>query len=597
MEPIIQKKPFAFELVYEIAGEETLRNVLLTEDRPLELRATNVLIRDDETVILNPVTSVTPDNHHFLLQLRAGLLAPGTITAPGSDWKVLRQENAERKTTDIYLGWGGAAKRLEAGETLPIPLKGLFSTSEARPTLPMLLSWPEPETETGAAAPLLIEPRFPGQEGEYETEAYLILQKVQWGGRTHIPLRLDVVGPYQVLNVESQASTLVLRLTHSAPKNSQEESVVFNYVASQPTQTSFLQLELPVGTPQDRPFALGAADQLNGVTLAMPGFSPARGVTSPDGTRLTFKLTPTATLTLTPGDSRELTLTNLVTSHPSGWVDVDLSYAQVAGFRDGKLTCSLEKTPLVYGRGERSDNIGMGVHVGTEQPDARLLLKTSTAQEHGLNHTDGTATLGTRIDTKNQYTSARGGYVGTRSNHSLHFMVNDFHRATLSTEGHFGIKTTNPIAPLHVNGNVFIQEGRLGIGTTTPAAPLDVNGNVFIQEGRLGIGTTTPAAPLDVHGDLFIKGSKPFVIAEFSSNSNVVDTPYPMSQWIPCLVGFGVQCNVSISALKLYFVDVPSGTNKGCWRLAGLAQSSQATPTITNAIILFIRRELVEDKT
>lgn len=507
-----QKKPFAFELVYEIPGEETLRNVLLTENRALQLRATNILIRDDETILLNPVTSVTAETYHFLLQFKTGLLAPGTTTSPSSDWKVLRQENADLNTTDIYLGWSGAVKRLEAGETLSIPLNGLFSASGARPTLPMLLSWPEPQiaAEPGASstAPLFIEPRFPGQPGEYETEAYLILQKMQWGGRTRIPLRLDTVGPNQVLNVDNQLNTLVLRLTHSAPPGSQEENVVFNYSATQPTQSSYLQLELPVGTVTDRPFALATADQANDITLSMTGFNAASGVKSPDGTKLSFKLTPTATLTLKPGEYRELTLTKVVTGHPSGRVEVALAWVQVAGFRDGKLTCTLEKAPLIFGRAY-AENIGIG---GGATEDARLTIKTDS-NAYGLRHTNGTAILGTKVSTHPLYPNKSGGGLGTSTNHFLHFFTNNSDpQVTLNTSGHLGIGTLTPVAPLDVKGNAYIHDGSLGIGTTSPAAPLDVRGNVLIQDGNLGIGTTDPKAPLDVNGEIFIKGQKPFVI-------------------------------------------------------------------------------------
>ncbi|WP_224371856.1 hypothetical protein [Hyalangium versicolor] len=611
-----QKKPFAFELVYEIPGEETLRNVLLTEDRLLELRATNILIRDDEAIILNPVTSVAPDKFHFLLQLRTGLLAPGTITSPGSDWKVLRQENAELRTTDIYLGWSGAARRLEAGETLPIPLKGLFSASEARPSLPMLLSWPEPETEVSTTALLGIEPRFPGQPGEYETEAYLILRKVLWGGRTRVPLRLDAVGPYQVLNVDNQPSTLVLRLGHSAPPGSQEEDVVFNYSSSQPTQSSSLQLEVPVGSVANSPLALATADQANGINLAMTGFTAARGVASPDGTRVTFKLTPTATKTLKPGEFLDLTLTNVVTGHPSGRVEVDLTWAQVQGFRDGKLSYLLEKAPLIFGR-EHPESIGIG---GGTKADARVTLKTDSSDYsgYGLQHTNGTATLGTKVSTHSLYPNKSGGWMGTATNHSLHFFTNNGDpQVTLDTDGHFGIGTltpaapldvkgnayihdgslgigtTSPAAPLDVRGNAAIQNGRLGVGTSSPAAPLDVRGNAIIQNGKLGIGTTDPKAPLDVHGSIFINGVKPFDIKKFSASGPSVATNYSSDIWVPWVMSLQTNSNPSNSSSNELVWSFTKTNNH--WVLTCLVDGVGAKSI--SVTILFMRRELVNDLT
>ena len=80
--------------------------------------------------------------------------------------------------------------------------------------------------------------------------------------------------------------------------------------------------------------------------------------------------------------------------------------------------------------------------------------------------------------------------------------------------GNVGIRTDNPDATLHVDGNVYMlsnlevgtanlyvdtETTRVGVGTKTPQATLHVEGNVYASS-NIGIGTSTPQYSLDVHG-------------------------------------------------------------------------------------------------
>lgn len=60
-------------------------------------------------------------------------------------------------------------------------------------------------------------------------------------------------------------------------------------------------------------------------------------------------------------------------------------------------------------------NIG----IGTTTPSERLTIKTPTGK-YGFIHTDGLITVGSFVGG-----SGNGGYLGTKSNHPLHFFVND----------------------------------------------------------------------------------------------------------------------------------------------------------------------------
>jgi len=79
------------------------------------------------------------------------------------------------------------------------------------------------------------------------------------------------------------------------------------------------------------------------------------------------------------------------------------------------------------GQGSPPDtNVG----IGTMAPNFRLTVKTGTSS-YGLIHTDGTVSVGTFVGG-----STGGGWIGTRSNHSLSFFTNDGGAAmTLETSG------------------------------------------------------------------------------------------------------------------------------------------------------------------
>lgn len=341
------KRPFGFEVAYRIHGEAPLHNVLLTENQPMELRVANVLLRDGETIILDKIETVSVEDHHFLIQFKTGQLASATTTVEGSDWAVLRKEDATTGTTNVYLAWKSAAKRLDAGETLSIVFRGLYAQANAVQSLPMFLSWPEPaiEGDTHADSPLRIVQRIPDQGNKYETEAYVILEKRVWGGRSTIPLRLDIVGLNQVVNVGNEESALMLRVTNCAPSGSQGEDVEFKYVASV-TDRSFLRLKVPIGTIAARPFAVSTKDQANGITRALSGWTVQAGSANADSTEMHFGFVPNATVKLKPGEYLDIALSKVVTSHPSGIAHLELEYGKLPGFRDGKLTVAVEKLPM-----------------------------------------------------------------------------------------------------------------------------------------------------------------------------------------------------------------------------------------------------------
>jgi hypothetical protein len=87
------------------------------------------------------------------------------------------------------------------------------------------------------------------------------------------------------------------------------------------------------------------------------------------------------------------------------------------------------------------------VGIGTATPASKLTVATLRLG-YGVEHTDGTVRLSTYID-------ATGGWLGTVSNHKLHFYVNDgLPSMTVDTSENVGIGTAFPTTKLDVAGDV-----------------------------------------------------------------------------------------------------------------------------------------------
>ncbi|MBS1724640.1 MAG: hypothetical protein JSS66_16985 [Armatimonadetes bacterium] len=115
---------------------------------------------------------------------------------------------------------------------------------------------------------------------------------------------------------------------------------------------------------------------------------------------------------------------------------------------DGAGNGSWQVSPagMWVANGANISNTNTGnVGIGTTTPAEILTVQTPT-NRYGLLHTDGTRTLATYIGG-----GGNGGYIGTKSNHSLHLFAND----------------SGPLLTVNPNTNI-------GIGTLTPSSKLDI---------------------------------------------------------------------------------------------------------------------------
>ncbi|WP_413167903.1 tail fiber domain-containing protein [Capilliphycus salinus ALCB114379] len=184
-----------------------------------------------------------------------------------------------------------------------------------------------------------------------------------------------------------------------------------------------------------------------------------------------------------------LKISNLKTKLLSGYANLYVHYENIPGYWDGYITVPIHKGPLVY-REKTSGNNKVGcVGIGTDEPEAKLHVKSSTGVD-GLKVQGNTAIAG-----KLSITNAIQPSVGNSENNGIMFPKDPFggsgdkawiryyRRGSSGENTVFEIGTANDagdhIALIPNNGNV-------GIGTNTPTQKLTVSeGHVQIDTNRV----------------------------------------------------------------------------------------------------------------
>ncbi len=112
------------------------------------------------------------------------------------------------------------------------------------------------------------------------------------------------------------------------------------------------------------------------------------------------------------------------------------------------------------------------VGIGTNVPDRKLSIFHAG---YGFEQTDGTVRMGTYVGSGINI----GGWIGTQSNHPLHFEVNSGSpKMTLATSGNFGIGTTTPVTKLDVAGDISSSGYISCSGYLTAAGNIYSYGNI-----------------------------------------------------------------------------------------------------------------------
>jgi hypothetical protein len=129
--------------------------------------------------------------------------------------------------------------------------------------------------------------------------------------------------------------------------------------------------------------------------------------------------------------------------------------------------------PLYDLKVDNSGNVGIG-NLGISTPIEQRMTVFTSSGTYGFAHTDGTVTLSSFVD-------STGGWLGTRSNHPLHFYTNNGAAImTIGANGNIGIGTApGGVTKLIIAGNVAtfgdLSNGFAQAGSTSVCR----NGTIF----------------------------------------------------------------------------------------------------------------------
>lgn len=442
--------------------------------------------------------AASPGNYHLALRFRPGTLSAATFKQlqclEKKEWDLCLsgEGGAQAGPATVYLLYTGQNRDFAADERRTITLQHISAAPEhgARGTLVELL---------------------PNQIG-YQDDPFPItgsrvahLSVINHQGKQQIPLHLGFVGSNTILN-DGSTNSRTVRLMNTSAADTLVLTPASRLVLSFDTQAA--------GEQKD--WALGTDSQVRAIGVApLAGWSieePTQGQ-APE-----WILTPAAAIGLKPGAAIQITLQNIVTSHPSGPANLYLGYQNIPGYWDGQFICSIEKTPLIY----RGGHVGLGVvdpnkaltitHPSSETNNANVEIRGAGNHSWGVGLVmrttggiDGPAILFRSRDQKNWQvrgeTNGAGFQITEDGGDGEYGSGHGTPRLHLSAGGKLGLGTTNPQASLHVfGGQVRIDDGATGAATDAATRLHVAGGNVRIDGGKLGVGVPNPSEKLEVDG-------------------------------------------------------------------------------------------------
>jgi hypothetical protein len=179
------------------------------------------------------------------------------------------------------------------------------------------------------------------------------------------------------------------------------------------------------------------------------------------------------------------------------------------------------------------------VGIGTPNPTSKLTVAAASDDtRYGIEHTDGTVRLGTYIGPS---FGVPGGWLGTVSNHKLHFFVNDGSPSvTIDTAGSVGIGTTAPQATLHLYEPASVSqriETGGGVNAWSRTEYANANGQWIVGTSRSFNGDQfyihrlgAPAITFGIqpNGDAYLQGTMNCKVLTITGGADIAE-PFKMS--------------------------------------------------------------------
>ena len=434
--------------------DKDAQNVLYIEDasdQTLTLSITNASTQNIELNDLDDPVSST--NYHFALRFRPGTLSSATLagapdgmqlaTGAAQNWQMTTPQTDISGMDVIYL------KRL--------PTNLVMNTGTVQ-----TLVFENVGADAGQGA------RGTRVELRYTNMAYsggtditstreIHLSVINYRGKQNIPLHVGIVGDNGVLNSGGAANTLTVRFSNTLTYDTTNPDLSeLTFVQSlDETQRSKFILSFDDGTTDAG--ALATSGQINNITITQPvGWAITKDTSGPSAE---WTLYPDTTDQVLYGIDEpngnaeyfDLTISNIVTSLPTGHTHLHIRYENIPGYWDGQLKVTLEKRPLVYS----NNNVG----IGTSTPSDKLTVY------------NGELTLQTNDNAADQgilFQNSADAYTWRMYRSDTSHITQNTASLIFASGGPENDKD------LLIDRVTFTEAGNVGIGTTNPTTKLDV---------------------------------------------------------------------------------------------------------------------------
>lgn len=347
--------PTVFPIDFDLLNDNEENVIFITDDPngqnlSLEIKNSSAIT----TTTKNLTGKASANNHHFELVFRPGTLFndPAGVQLDGADYEMFTNKGSDGKI------------KANADGTLSLyfKAKSIVTLPTGKNTIIKLL---KVNAESGAGTrgtKVMLKYKnllHTGNSNTFSGNKELHMNIVNHRGKKQIPLFVGFSGSNVVLNDNKHPNTLNFRITNTARKDTP--------IGAEPNSKMIISFD---AGPASDEWTLATSTKLKGIQI---------NATYPDGSTAELK-TPTGSnewilpfKTLAKGKAIDLTISKIITGHPTGHANIYVHYENIPSYWDGELISVIEKSPLVT----RGDKVG----IGTANPDASAKLQIINKNE------------------------------------------------------------------------------------------------------------------------------------------------------------------------------------------------------------------------
>jgi len=342
----------AYPLDFDLYEGDNKESIIFIENDTKGEELVFEIQNDTEQEITLPAKSgaVTQNNYHFELRFRPDTLSPKSLQQlalkPQSNWSMSSPVTQADGIVSLYFLTTNTTLSANEVVTLTLPNVSASAAGGARTTRVEFLC-----------------PEFTYQ-GETLTHYYREkkLSVIDHRGKKNIPLHVSFVGSNRILNDGTTTNKLTLRIVNVL----KDKSIPLIPDSKGDNASKFIISFDVQEANQNKDWALGTTSQVQGIGIQGKDFRlRARHIEEWKIVKETQGQSPTWTITnqneenveLRQEQGIELTINNIISSLPSGQINLYIRYENIPGYWDGTFICTIEKMPILYKEG----NVGIGI--------------------------------------------------------------------------------------------------------------------------------------------------------------------------------------------------------------------------------------------